>query len=79
MRTTIASPRAVVETPTTIAVRISTCGNGFEYSWSVAPGWMMGAVPPSTLSMVMYMRNTADWKIDSPSSFLTRLPRAMTA
>ena len=31
MRNIIARPSAVVATPTTIAVRIKTCGNGFEY------------------------------------------------
>ena len=30
MRTIKASPRAVVATPTTIAVSIRTCGKGFE-------------------------------------------------
>ena len=31
IRTISASPNAVVATPTTIAVRIRTCGSGLEY------------------------------------------------
>jgi len=44
---------AVVEMPTTIAVRISTCGSGLENTASVTPSWKIGAVPPLTLPIVM--------------------------
>jgi hypothetical protein len=39
---------------------------------------MIGAVPPSTLSMVMNSRKTADWNIARPISFFTRFGFAIT-
>ncbi len=51
MRTTSARPSASVATPTTIAVRISTCGNGFEYT--VNASLRIGAVPPISLPGAM--------------------------
>ena len=73
------SPSAIVEMPTTIAVRIKTCGSGFEKTpVSFAP-LKIGAVPFSTLPIVMYRRNTAAWNSDRPMSFLIRFVLAMTA
>ena len=48
MRTTSASPKANVATPTTMAVRIKTWGKGLEYVSQ--SGERMGAVPPRIFS-----------------------------
>ena len=54
MRTTRLRPSADVATPTTIAVRMSTCGRGFEYTTSCSPCTKIGAVPPAIgLSLVV--------------------------
>ena len=48
-----ARPSAVVATPTTIAVSISTCGRGFEYI-SFTLSVKIGAVPPAIFPNVIY-------------------------
>jgi multicomponent Na+:H+ antiporter subunit B len=52
--------RALVEMPTTIAVRIKTCGNGFENKLAPMLVFKMGVVPPSTLPIPINSKNTAD-------------------
>src|SRR5690606_4294924 len=79
IRTTTASPRAVVAIPTTMAVRISTCGRGLEKTPPRSPGVRIGAVPPSILFIEMYSRNTAAWNTFSPIIRLIRLPQLMIA
>src|SRR5690606_2365388 len=54
MRTASASPSASVATPTTMAVRISTCGNGFEYT--AKEGSRIGGVPPMIFPGLMNRR-----------------------
>ena len=66
----------MVATPTTMAVRMSTCGRGLEYR--VQPSATMGAVPPETFPTEMKKRNTEAWKMLSPMTFLTRFPLAAT-
>ena len=75
-RTMSASPTAVVATPTTMAVRMSTWGSGFEYR--VHPSARIGAVPPDTFPTEMKKRNTEVWKMLRPMIFLTRFPLAAT-
>ena len=51
----MARPNAVVATPTTMAVRINTCGSGLLYAPAAAStaASAMGALPPATLPKVM--------------------------